>query len=402
VSTTLHLTERRALKRVSTERLGQLTFDLVRVRSYTGDTAEVAALYARRLADLGLEIEVHRDYPTTPVVIARLRGEPGPTLTLGGHLDTVPVEHPEPVLRDGVVYGRGAADMKSALAAFAEVARAVVETGVRPRGTLQIIANGRHEAPIGHGEDLAAVVRRGLGGDACLFGELGVDSLPLVGLGMAIFEVTLSREGEPTHELQTPDGTPHPLWAAARALARLGELAERAGRIEVPRIGRESLFLGIVEGGDFYNRFPTRCRIVGTRRWGPDRSVEDIRRELAEALEPIPAETGCRLDLKLDLVKDSFEIRESEPLVGALRSAYLTLSGRELPLGGSRVVADAPIYIREGGVPCVYHGVLGHGAHADLEYVEVEEIARAARVYLLTALRYLDPIHDPIHGDAGS
>ena len=83
--------------RVDAERLQQATLDLVRIRSYTGDTREVAAAYARHLEQIGLEVEILRDFPNDPCVVARLRGSGGgPTLEFNGHLDTVPVDHPAP------------------------------------------------------------------------------------------------------------------------------------------------------------------------------------------------------------------------------------------------------------------------------------------------------------------
>jgi acetylornithine deacetylase/succinyl-diaminopimelate desuccinylase-like protein len=55
----------------------------------------VARLYGRRLEELGMEVELLEErFPATPIVIGRLRGgEPGPTVVLNGHLDTVPIPH---------------------------------------------------------------------------------------------------------------------------------------------------------------------------------------------------------------------------------------------------------------------------------------------------------------------
>jgi len=377
------------LEQISPERLAKLTYDLVSIKSYTGDTVEAAGFYAEHLARLGLAVETVTDYPNSPVVIGRLHGGVGPTLTLNGHIDTVPVDHPPVEMKDGTIYGRGAADMKSALAAMAEVARVLRENHIHLGGTLQLIAHGLHEAPGGHGEDLTAVVRRGLGGDAAIVTEVGVDDLPVVGMGMTIFEISVTREGDPGHELMTPAGTPHPLLAAGQVLVSLQEMNAKLQQEPVARIGPESVFVGMVAGGDFYNRFPSSCRIVGTRRYGPQRHLEDVRAELTALLDRVAAETGCQLNLRLQPVRDSFQVAEDSAIVRALQAAYHELHGRELPFSGIRIVADAPVFIREGGVPCIYHGIRGHGAHADLEYVDVDDIVRATREYLLTVLNYL-------------
>ena len=140
---------------VDKDRLRDLTLELVEVESPTGDTAEVARLYGRRLEENGLEVELLDErFPATPIVIGRLGGgEPGPTIVLNGHLDTVPIPHDPPRLDSERIYGRGTADMKGALACAAEAARVLAGRGSFP-GELVIVAVGLHEAPGGRGEDL--------------------------------------------------------------------------------------------------------------------------------------------------------------------------------------------------------------------------------------------------------
>jgi len=378
------------LARVDAERLQQTTLNLVRIRSYTGDTWEVASAYARHLEQIGLEVEVLRDFPNDPCVVARLRGAGGgPTLEFNGHLDTVPVDHPAPYITDGRIYGRGSADMKGGLAAMAEAARVLAESGLRLKGDLLLVAHGLHEAPDGHGEDLLDLVRRGIRGDAVIITEVASDTLPVAGLGQAAFDFTITRPGESSHELLTPPGTPHPILAAVRLVnlmqARHNELAQ----VKIPYVGAESFFVGILHGGDFFNRWTNACRLVGTRRYGPENSCANVKEELRTMAAQVEQETGARVELNLIPVRDGFRIAEDEPLVIALRRAYLEVTGRELPLVGSRMVGDAAIFIKEGKVPALYHGPGGQGAHADLESVAVSELIRAAKVYVLTALDYV-------------
>jgi succinyl-diaminopimelate desuccinylase len=378
------------LGRVDAGRLQGLTLELTRIRSYTGDTREVAAAYARHLEQIGLEVEVLRDFPNDPCVVARLRGVGGgPTLEFNGHLDTVPVDHPAPYVKDGRVYGRGGADMKGGLAAMAEAARVIVESGVQLKGGLLLVAHGLHEAPDGHGEDLLNLVRRGIKGDAVIITELASDTLPVVGLGQAAFDFAITRPGESSHELLTPPGTPHPILAAVRLVnlmqARHNELAQ----VKIPYVGHESFFIGILQGGDFYNRWTNACKVMGTRRYGPENSYANVLEELRSMASQVEQETGARVALNLIPVRDGFRVAEDEPLVVALRRAYTEVSGRDLPLVGSRMVGDAAIFIKEGKVPALYHGPGGQGAHADLESVAVADLVRAAKVYVLTALDYV-------------
>jgi len=381
---------RNLLNRVDPDRLQRLTLDLVRIRSYTGDTREVAETYARYLEEIGLDVEVIRDYPNSPCVVARLRGAgTGPTLEFNGHLDTVPVDHPAPSVTEGRIYGRGTADMKGGLAAMAEAARVLAESRLRLKGGLLLVAHGLHEAPAAHGEDLLNLVRRGIKGDAAIIAELASEALPIVGLGQAAYDITVSRSGDASHELLTPAGTPHPILAAVRLVNLMQERQAELSRATIPYVGPESFFVGILQGGDFYNRWSNSCRVMGTRRYGPDNTYANVRKELEAMASRVEAETGAQVALNVLPVRDGFRVAEDAPIVVALREAYQEVTGRDLPLVGSRMVGDAPIFINEGKIPAVYHGPGGQGAHADLESVAVADLVRAAKVYILAALKYV-------------
>src|SRR3569833_75886 len=160
----------RALDAIAADCAASLTLDLVRIASPTGDTAAVSDRLAEELSSLGCEVQLHSRYPATPVVIGRLRGSGGgPTLILNGHLDTVPIPHPDPVIENGRVYGRGTIDMLGPIAAAVEAMRAAREAGLGFQGDLVVCAHGLHEAPGGHAEDLIAALEGGtLKGDATI------------------------------------------------------------------------------------------------------------------------------------------------------------------------------------------------------------------------------------------
>jgi acetylornithine deacetylase/succinyl-diaminopimelate desuccinylase-like protein len=374
---------------VDAERLRDLTLELVRVESPTGETRDVAALYAQRLEEIGMEVEVQRDvFPATPIVIGRLRGSrPGPTVALNGHLDTVPIPHAEPHVDGDRVYGRGAADMKGALACAAEAARVVRDTDFA--GELAIVAIGLHEAPGGRGEDLTHLLHNGFTADYAVVCELTQPGKVVIAhMGQATAEITISRPGMPTHELQTPAGTPHPLLAAARVVEAIRRRTEELATDEHPWVGSETYFVGELHGGDFYNRFPASCRIVGTRRWAPGNSLAAVEAEYRALLAEVAEETGCEIELDLRLVRGEYGIDPEHELVQALRAAHEEVTGQTLEPVGWKVVADGAVF-SAAGIPTVYHGPVGSGAHADIEYIEAPELARAANVYVALLRRLL-------------
>jgi acetylornithine deacetylase/succinyl-diaminopimelate desuccinylase-like protein len=368
---------------VDADRLRDLTLELVQVESPTGDTAEVARLYGQRLEELGMEVELLDDvFPATPIVFGRLRGgEPGPTVVLNGHLDTVPIPHDPPRLDGDTIYGRGTADMKGALACAAEAARVLAERGTFP-GELVIVAIGLHEAPDGRGEDLTYLLgERGFTADVGVVCELGGPTLPVAHPGCATFAITIRRQGMVTHELKTPAGTPNPNLVAARVIEAIRARTEELAADEHEWVGAETYFLGEVHGGDFYNRHPVECRLVGTRRWAPGNTPAKVEEDFRALLEPIAAESGCTIELDFRLVRGAYEIDPEHPLAVALREGYRDVTSQELPLSGVKLVADGAVFYAA-GIPTVYHGPMGSGAHGDVETVDVPELVRATRVYL--------------------
>lgn len=377
------------LARVDAQRVAQLTFDLVRIPSPTTEEKAIAEFYADVLREIGLEVEIDRTLPNSPNVIGRRRGATeGRTLQLAGHLDAIPVEHPEPYFRDGVISGRGAADMKSGLAAIAEAVRVLVESGRPLPGNLLVTAYGRHEAPLGQGEGLRNLIDNGVVGDAAIVAEGPHDELPIVGKGQAVYEFVIRRGEEAFHELMAPEGVVHPIWAGREVLNRIAAKNAELAQTDLPYLGPETIFVGQFHSGDFYNRVPTTCRIVGTRRWGPQKRFADVEAELQALAAQAAADLGIRVEAEVRFTGEAFELSPDEPIVQAARQGYQMVVGRELPLVGMSLLGDVSRLMQWGQVPAIYMGTDQTTAHSDGEKVHVDSIVRAARCYLAAALCY--------------
>ena len=252
-----------------------------------------------------------------------------------------------------------------------------------------LVLIGLHEAPGGRGEDLTHLLfETGFTADYAVVCEMSGHDFCVAHMGQATAEITITRPGMPTHELQTPPDTPHPLVAAAKVVEAMYRRRAELAAVEHPWVGAETYFVGEVHGGDFYNRWPSECRIVGTRRWAPGNTLEAVDAEFRALLDAVAAETGCTIDLDLRLVRGAYEIDFDHELSRALRDAYTEVTGETLEPVGKKVVADAAVFAAA-GIPTVYHGPVGSGAHADVEYMEVPELVRAAEVYLALLRRLL-------------
>jgi acetylornithine deacetylase/succinyl-diaminopimelate desuccinylase-like protein len=378
-------------RQIDPARMYRWALDLLRIPSPTGDSRQVAKIYAERLHDMGLSVEFDEEFPESPSVIAYLDGgRPGPTLELAGHLDVIPVDHGPPEIRDSILYGRGAADMKGSMAVVLEVARVLAPVRDCLRGRLMICAYGLHEAPLGRGQSLLRLLERGIVGDAVVNVEGPADEVAVIGKGMSTYEIFVEREGEPVHEVQAPPDLPHPLLVGLDVANALRSWADELSQGEVlPYVGPESLFIGQFECGDFYNRVPTRCRIVGTRRYAPQKRFPEVEAEFQARLDPIRQRTPVGVRLDLVKTKDGFQVPEDELIVRLLQQAYHEVTGRPLPAGGFKAVGDVSNFVHEGGVPAVYFGCGLERAHATPEFVALSRLEQMVRVLVATAALYL-------------
>jgi len=378
---------------ISPERLLRSAYRYVDTPSPTGDERAFAHVYAEHLREIGLDVELDDEFPASPSVVGRWRGlRDRPVLQFDGHTDTISTPHAAPSLDlvAGVVRGRGAADMKGGLAAVVEALRAIRTAGIDVNGGVLVTAHGLHEAPLGDQRTLHSLIRKGVIGDAAIVVELGEDFLPLAAKGSAIFRIEISRDGAPMHEAEAPLGLPHPLWATGRLLAVLDERRRVLQREDIPLLGPESLFLGEVHGGDFYNRVPVTAHVVGTRRYATPRTFADIEDEFSTLCRVVADETGVTVCYHLQDIGHPFRLAPDEPVVRCVRNAYRAATGQELPVGGINVVGNAADLVGLAGIPAVYHGVNQTTAHSDDEYVVAADLVRAARVYAAAVLGYLN------------
>ena len=341
-----------------------------------------------------MEIVTFGEYPLSPSVVAWLKGaEPQRTLQFDGQLDTIHAFHDPACYLDDYIRGRGAADMKSGLAAVAEVVRVIKESGVELRGDILITAHGMHEAPWGLGETLRLLIERGEVGDAVICCEGALSQLPIAGKGLGIFEVDIRRDGDVVHETVATVDVPHPITVGQKLVGALLDKNAELARRDLPYdLGRETYFIGIFNSGDFYNRVPTHCRMVGTRRYGPTRTFAEVEDEFRAIVARVAAETGAEIDAKIWKQRDGFELDARTPISVALQRAYKEIYGAPIQLVGMKYVADSSIFIREAGVPALQYGPGLTRAHADVEWVALKDVVDTTKVLLLSAVNYLGTI----------
>jgi acetylornithine deacetylase len=331
---------------------------------------EVARFVADWLERAGLEVSVEEAALGRPNVVGVARGTGGGgTLLLNAHTDTVGVdamERPgEARLEAGRLYGRGSYDMKGALAAIMVAGARARE--LRLRGDVVVAAVVDEEvASLG----TTALVER-WSADAAIVAEPTELEVCVAHKGFVAFEVEL--RGRAAHGSR-PD-------LGVDAIARMGHVLVGIERLDGtlrahashPLLGSGSIHASLIEGGQEYSSYPERCLLRGERRTIPGETHELVEKELEELID------GLDATVALPFSREPFEVGETEPVVEAVRRA----SGKSGVVGVG-FWADSAL-LGAAGIPTVVFGPRGEGAHAAVEWVELDSLERCLDVYLAVA-----------------
>ncbi|MBP1996347.1 M20 family metallopeptidase [Paenibacillus eucommiae] len=375
---------RELLDKLDINRLVRNTLRLVDVESVTGNTVQVAAVYQEMLEDVGCTVERYEFIPNNPTLVATYDGgKPGKTILFNGHMDVVPLAHAPSRIENGRIYGRGTNDMKGSLACIIEVLQILRENNISFPGKIMMIANSLHESPGGRGEDLIALTEQvAIKADAAVVMEGATYDCTIAQLGSATFVIHIKRDGEPSHQLHTAPGTPHPISVAAEIVSKLNEMNKVLEQQYIEDIGFASYFVGALNSGQFYNQFPNVAVMEGVRRYAPEAQYSDVLSEMEAALREIADRNQIQIELDMKKVRDGYRLDKNDASVTALTNAIQTVRGIEAPLVGKKLVTDAGILANALSIPVLCSGPDQRTAHGDVEYVEISELELTTKVYI--------------------
>lgn len=382
---------------VQKSRLLETARRLIDVPSPTRSAGGVADVLEEILTEDGFEVErAACGWSEAPAVIVRWNvPTPGRILQFDGHLDTVHLPFSPSAVQGDRLTGSGASDMKAGIAAAVEALRVLRDTQLLTAGGILLTAHDLHEAPWGDASQLNEMIRSGYCGDGVLIPEYTCDVLPVVGRGNATLRVSISRPGQPIHEVFRPRDEPDVMLAGAKLVQRFAEWEAELSRQSDPLAGSESVFLGQFHCGEMYNQFASRCCIEGTRRWLPGHSVAEVEAEFHRVVSEVSRETGAAMQSEFGLIRDAFELDLESPLVTAFQGVYRSLTGTELPTAAKPFVDDGSCFWQLRRIPAITHGPRGGGAHTENEWVSISDLTRVAKVYAATAIAFCNESASP-------
>jgi acetylornithine deacetylase len=355
-----------------------------------GETT-ITRVVADFLSAAGLEVELVESQPGRPSAIGRLKGlGGGRNLLLNAHSDTVGfgamVDPLVPRVEDGRMYGRGAYDMKSGLAAVL-VAAAELARGPRLRGDVivTIVADEEHGS-LGTEDAIAHLQASGARADGAIITEPTDMRLCLAHRGFAW--ATITTHGRAAHGSRRADGI-DAIAHMGRVLVALEQFdRELQARPAHPLLDSGALHASLIEGGTELSTYPSRCVLQVERRTLPGETAESITRELAAILDELrAADPQFSAEAELTLFRPPMETMASEPIVAALAGAAEAVIGAAPPVIGATWWMDSAL-LAAAGIPTAIFGPRGAGAHADVEWVELASAQACVEVLVAAAREF--------------
>ncbi len=395
---------------------GQVYDDVV------GHEGAVSKVFGRHYADLGAEVDLFAIEPGRENAVGRVKGAGGGrSLIYNGHVDVVPVGDPNNWLSGDPfsgkidadrVWGRGATDMKSGIMAQTFAARALKECGITLQGDLILEAVVGEEV-MDHECGVTATIKRGYTADAAIVSEPSSPPSPLavvpISPGLLWFSVTVA--GKSSHSAMRGnsfraggDGASVGVNAIDKGVLifnALRQLEDEWGLTKQHPLfapGHFTIHPGVVQGGPhgvmvpfFLSEYMTLDYCVW---YSPDDDPEDVKREIstqiarAAQLDGWLREHPPVVDWKMNWpanTPDAAEITEVTCVAHQQAAVGTRFAGRP-DVVGFAAVEDAT-WLTKGGVPAISYGPGDlRVAHADDEYVLIDEVITSCKTFAVVAM----------------
>ena len=360
-----------------------LSLQLLRQPSVTPEDHTCQTIMADRLSKIGFNIENMR-FEDVDNLWAR-RGTEAPVFCFAGHTDVVPTgkldawesDPFKPEIRDGKLYGRGSADMKTALAAMVVASERFVEKHPNHKGSIAFLITSDEEGPSINGtvKVIETLEARNEKLTWCLVGEPSSTNTlgDIVKNGRrGSLNANLTVKGKQGH-VAYPHLAINPIHTAANAIAELCETVWDNGNEYFPATTFQ--ISNINSGTGATNVVSGTLNTLFNFRYSTEVTAEQLKARTLEILD----RHGVEYDIQWTLSGLPFLTPVGE-LVNAARTAILNVTGTETELSTSGGTSDGR-FIAPTGAQVLELGVLNATIHQINEHVNIDELEPLAEIY---------------------
>ncbi len=345
-----------------------ITIDSVNPSLVAGGAGEtnIAQFVKNWLEENGFQTHWLEATAGRPSVVGIAKGTgSGRSLMLNGHLDTVTIAgyegHAlEPRVENGKLYGRGSYDMKSGVAAMLVAAYRAKKLGLRGDIIVACVAD-EEDSSIGTEE-----VLRHFTADAGIVTEPTELEIQVAHKGFVWATIT-------THGIAAHGSRPH---LGVDAIAKMGRVLLELEKLDVglrsssphPILGTGSIHASIIGGGEERSSYPAQCVLEIERRTIPGQNAATLKAEIETILETCQAaDPTFKASYSLGLERHPLETPENAAILEILQRQT------SAKLSGASYWADAAL-MQAAGIDTVMYGVIGDGAHAKTEFVDLASL----------------------------
>jgi len=379
----------------------KLTQELIRIPSHKyveNRESNIAKFIYDYCSKKGLEVEFQEVEGLRRNVIARLKGNgTGKNLIFNGHTDTVPpyemtIEPFGGEIKDGYVLGRGANDMKGAVACMITAMVNIKNKGVVLGGDIILTAAvGEEEKSDG----TEYVVKSGIKADGALVGEPANYGYALGHRGLEWLEIRI--EGRTAHG-GIPELGINAISKAARLIRKIEEdLMPKLKERQNEWMGPSVMNFGLIKGGTQPSSVADSCIIQIDRRYLPEENVESVIKEYQDIIDELKQEDP---DFKAEIIRMDSNLMEefdhapliAQPDSDIARTVYNVLKDfnkKEPNIEKRRGWTDAGVLSTYGKIPTV---VTGPGdlkySHARDEKIPVQDLVNYVEIYTRIAEKF--------------
>lgn len=373
-------------KEIDNGKLVELLKDLVKIDSVNPSLVpgaageiEIAEYLLEWMLAHGLDSKIVEVEPGRTNVVGVLKGTGGgKSLMLNGHIDTVGADYMTidpftPKIEDGKLYGRGSFDMKGGLVSSMAAVKALVDSGVELKG--DVILAGVCD------EEFASIgtehLMKDLWVDAAIIGEPTGFNIRLAHKGFAWINVVT--HGFAAHGSAYEIGV-DAIAKMGHVLIGLEALQSLLQEDEHPIVGPGSVHASIISGGRELSTYPDSCKLEIERRLIPGENRKDVDIEMQNLLQSLrEGDPKFKADYEITFYRGPMEISQEEEICRLLGEETSKVLGKDSKFTGGAGWMDTQI-IYEKGIPAVAFGPVGDGAHAAVEWVDLDSVYKAAQV----------------------
>jgi len=381
---------------------------------------KISQVLAKELKELGVTPSVSHIPETTikrrvspevglkgprPNTYATLKGEgEGPKILLNGHVDVVPADPSgwtndpfDPTIRNGQIYGRGAADMKGSDACTIFSLKALVETSAKFAGS--IIPTFTTDEEVGGYTGVNHLVDKHVitkDIDYCLSADSGIEVLHVAALGDSEFVITV--KGVAAHSGRGWTGI-NAIEEAASLIEKLKVLGQEVGKRKSkipaePMYGtkkmRPGLYINMIKGGLKGNIIPDTCEVLVDRRFIPEEKAEIVEREISKIVREFAKDSPAKVSMKKILGYEPMITPPNHKLVKVVRKEARKVLGRDTPPAGSQGSTDMAT-VTQLGIPVTVLGACRQDSniHGIDEHVRINDLVSVTKILTHSYLELL-------------